>query len=253
MKTKKSVIIIMVIILILNNKINILGWDINFKKEMLKEEHLKLEEERREPSSNKFEEYKRKGLITQEDYDKLTRPKFANRGDLEESISEFMGKWREILVYATAIGTLSSFLIFILIFLRLSALPSHPIQRRKAMVDMITSGVSTALLGGVTLILGVFYDTFGGIIENGIMFIADWRVSLNILLYEYRNFIMGFLGLATLTLVLMFIKGFINLGVSAGNPTKRSQALTGVLLTGVASIGTGGLTFWVYFFSNMLK
>ncbi|MDU5080533.1 hypothetical protein [uncultured Tissierella sp.] len=223
------------------------------KKAKLQKYHDKIGKGVKVLSNSKLEKYKEKGLITQEDYDKINLTRYKNEEDFKKAIKKFMDDWREILVYATAFGTLSAFLIFIIIFLRLSFLPSHPIERRKAMTDMITSGIATALLGGITLLLSIFYDTFSGIIENGIMLTNDWKVSFNILLYEYRGFIVGFLGLATLTLVLMFIKNFMNLAVSAGNPTKRSQALTGVLLTGVASMGIGGLTFWVYFFQNILK
>ena len=162
-----------------------------------------------------------------------------------------MGKWRKILAYALAFGALSSFLIMAMIFLRLTYLPSHPIQRRAAMVDIVVSAISTALLGGLSLVVGIFYEPFMAFVEGGILFTNNWDVIFRILMFEYRTFIAGFLGLATLTMLIMFIRNFLQLATSVNNPGKRSEALKSLFLTGIGTAGLGW-TFWAAFALNVL-
>jgi hypothetical protein len=69
---------------------------------------------------------------------------------------------------------------------------------------------------------------------------------------EYKGVIMGVSGIATLTMVILFIINFIKLGKSADNPNTRSQALGGLLWTGIAAAGAGGVTLFVGIFSNIL-
>lgn len=69
---------------------------------------------------------------------------------------------------------------------------------------------------------------------------------------KYKGVIMGISGIATLTMVVLFILNFMKLGQSAGNPQARSQALTGLLWTGIAAAGAGGVTVFVGVFSSML-
>lgn len=67
---------------------------------------------------------------------------------------------------------------------------------------------------------------------------------------KYRNFITGIAGIGAVTMVVLFIIQFIKLGASAGNPQARSQALVGVLWTGIAAAGLGAVTIIVGFFYN---
>lgn len=69
---------------------------------------------------------------------------------------------------------------------------------------------------------------------------------------EYKGVIMGVSGIATLTMVILFIINFIKLGKSADNPSERSRCLTGLLWTGIAAAGAGGVTIFVGVFSNIL-
>ena len=70
---------------------------------------------------------------------------------------------------------------------------------------------------------------------------------------EYKGVIVGITGIGTLTMVCLFIFNFMKLGQSAGNPQARSQALTGLLWTGLAAAGLGGVTIFVGFSSNLLR
>ncbi len=70
---------------------------------------------------------------------------------------------------------------------------------------------------------------------------------------EYKGIIVGITGIGTLTMVCLFIFNFMKLGQSAGNPQARSQALTGLLWTGIAAAGLGGVTLFVGFSTSLLK
>lgn len=69
---------------------------------------------------------------------------------------------------------------------------------------------------------------------------------------KYKNFITGIAGIGAVTMVVLFIVQFMKLGASAGNPQARSQALVGVLWTGIAAAGLGAVTLIVGFFYNAI-
>lgn len=69
---------------------------------------------------------------------------------------------------------------------------------------------------------------------------------------KYKNFITGIAGIGAVTMVVLFIVQFLKLGASAGNPQARSQALVGVLWTGIAAAGLGAVTLIVGFFYNAI-
>lgn len=68
-----------------------------------------------------------------------------------------MDEYRMVLAYIAGFGALTSILVFIIHFIELGSLPAHPIKRREKLMSMLVSGVCTALLGGMTLILTLFY------------------------------------------------------------------------------------------------
>lgn len=86
--------------------------------------------------------------------------------------------------------------------------------------------------------------TGGGFTDGGSA--TAWESFIN----KYRNFITGIAGIGAVTMVVLFIIQFIKLGASAGNPQARSQALVGVLWTGIAAAGLGAVTIIVGFFYN---
>lgn len=75
----------------------------------------------------------------------------------DEAWEAFMSEYRIILAGIAGLGALTSVLVFIVHFVKLGTMPSHPIQRREALTNMVISGVCTALLGGITLVLTLFY------------------------------------------------------------------------------------------------
>lgn len=102
---------------------------------------------------------------------------------------------------------------------------------------------------------GVFDDFKIGIDEEGNLdvTIGDQNQGWKGIIIRYRKFIVGIAGVAAVTMVLLFIFQFIKLGQSAGNPQARSQALTGVLWTGVAAAGLGAVAIITSLFYGAIK
>lgn len=75
----------------------------------------------------------------------------------DEAWKAFMDEYRVILAAIAGIGALTSVLVFIFHFIKLGTMPSHPIQRREVMNNMLISAITTALLGGISLVLTLFY------------------------------------------------------------------------------------------------
>ena len=74
----------------------------------------------------------------------------------------------------------------------------------------------------------------------------------NNLFGKYRTVVVGVSGVGAITMIVFFILNFMKLGSSAGNPQARSQALTGVLWTGLAAAGLGAVSIIAGFFYNAL-
>ena len=70
------------------------------------------------------------------------------------------------------------------------------------------------------------------------------------LLSKYKGFITGVAAVGAVTMVVLFIIQFLKLGASAGNPSARSQALVGVLWTGIAAAGLGAVAIITGIFYN---
>lgn len=97
-------------------------------------------------------------------------------------------------------------------------------------------------------------DGKGGINRGGAYMDQQGKSGVwNKIFSEYKGVIVGITGIGTLTMVCLFIFNFMKLGQSAGNPQQRSMALTGLLWTGLAAAGLGGVTLFVGFSSSLLK
>jgi len=75
-----------------------------------------------------------------------------------EAWNAFMKEYRIVLASISGLGALTSILVFIIHFIKFGANADNPYQRREAIVNMLISAICTALLGGVTLILTLFYS-----------------------------------------------------------------------------------------------
>lgn len=72
------------------------------------------------------------------------------------------------------------------------------------------------------------------------------------LITKYQGFITGVAGVGAVTMVVLFIIQFLKLGASAGNPNARSQAMVGVLWTGLAAAGLGAVALITGIFYNAI-
>lgn len=72
------------------------------------------------------------------------------------------------------------------------------------------------------------------------------------LLTKYKGFIVGISAVGAITMVILFVMQFLKLGASAGNPNARSQALVGVLWTGIAAAGLGAVSLITGIFYNAI-
>lgn len=74
----------------------------------------------------------------------------------------------------------------------------------------------------------------------------------NSFIEKYRFWISGLSGIAAVTMILFFIMNFLKLAAGSSNPQARSQAITGLIFTGLAAAGLGGVAIIVAFFYNAL-
>jgi hypothetical protein len=98
--------------------------------------------------------------------------------------------------------------------------------------------------------VGVQMGEDGKLVIDGIS--SDDQSSWNQLFSRFKGIIVALTGVGTLVMIVLFIIQFMKLGASAGNPQARSQALTGVLWTGVAAALLGSVTIIVGFFYNAI-
>ena len=61
------------------------------------------------------------------------------------------------------------------------------------------------------------------------------------LIEKYKMFIIGVSAVGAVTMVVLFIIQFLKLGASAGKASARSEALVGLLWTGIAAAGLGAV------------
>ncbi|AJD93553.1 hypothetical protein JMA_42360 (plasmid) [Jeotgalibacillus malaysiensis] len=98
--------------------------------------------------------------------------------------------------------------------------------------------------------------TDGGVQTFGEMARTDGETGManawTDLIKKYRFWISGIAGIAAVSMILFFILNFMKLGASAGNPSARSQAITGLVFTGIAAAGLGGVAIIVGFFYTAL-
>lgn len=97
-------------------------------------------------------------------------------------------------------------------------------------------------------VLNIVVGEKGELTVSGSDFTNDRALAWNTLIGKYKGFIAGISGIGTITMVALFIMQFMKLAASAGNPQARSQALVGVLWTGIAAAGLGAVTMVVGFF-----
>lgn len=92
-----------------------------------------------------------------------------------------------------------------------------------------------------------------GKVSGTIKDLDDKKTTLNNLLSEYRTVIAFLSGIGSLSMIMFFIMNFIALGNSKGNPQARQKAITGLIVSGIATAGLGSVTVITGLFYNMLS
>ena len=95
------------------------------------------------------------------------------------------------------------------------------------------------------------FDSSGNV-SGTIKDLDDKKTTLNNLLSEYRTIITFLSAIGSLSMIAFFILNFIALGNSKGNPQERQKAITGLIVSGIATAGLGSVTLITGLFYNML-
>ena len=103
---------------------------------------------------------------------------------------------------------------------------------------------------------GSFWGDFNiGVTDNSITGVAGENTTKGLagILTKYKTVIVGIGGIAAVTMVGVFIFHLVKLGQSAGNPQARSQSLTAIMWTGVATAGLGAVALITSLFYTSIK
>lgn len=76
---------------------------------------------------------------------------------------------------------------------------------------------------------------------------------LNEFLVRYKGFIMGVLGIAFLTMIIIFMVHFSRLAATAGLPVERKKVISGIIYSAIASAVLGSLTVFFALIYSSLK
>ncbi len=170
----------------------------------------------------------------------------------EEKVNGLMELLRPVILFAYGILFLTSVLTFIILFVRMAYLPHFPTQRRRAIEDMLQCVVVTIISGGIFTFVGLYWGMFGDMVNSYLQYSQSWDDAFNPILSSYKEFVSGVFGLGCLTLFVLFVKNFVQLGTSASHPENRKEAMTGLLMTGLSTAGLGSITVWLAIFWNLL-
>ena len=75
---------------------------------------------------------------------------------------------------------------------------------------------------------------------------------LNRVLTEYKGIVTFITGIALVSMIMFFVLNLIALGNSKGNPAERQKAVTGLIVSGIATAGLGAVNIIVALFYNMI-
>lgn len=71
--------------------------------------------------------------------------------------TQFLSKYKGFIVGVSGIGAISMIAFFIYNFMKLGAVSTNPSERAKVLQGLIWSGIASAGLGSVSIIVGFFY------------------------------------------------------------------------------------------------
>lgn len=83
-----------------------------------------------------------------------------DNSSMEDSWNYFIMKYSSFITGLSGIGALTMLLFFIINFSKLGVHSSNPNERQRIIGTLIFTGVSTACLGALSLVVGIFYNVF---------------------------------------------------------------------------------------------
>lgn len=76
------------------------------------------------------------------------------------AFNSMLNQYRKIINFVCGIGCLSMIMFFIFNLIKLGGSQGNPQERKQAITGLIITGISTAILGSITLVTGLFYSMF---------------------------------------------------------------------------------------------
>ena len=95
-----------------------------------------------------------------DDEGNLTLSSNQEDGSMEGAWNHFIRQYKNFITGLSGIGALTMLLFFIINFSKLGTHASNPNERQRIIGTLIFTGVSTACLGALSLIVGIFYGVF---------------------------------------------------------------------------------------------
>lgn len=80
--------------------------------------------------------------------------------DSKQAWESFFKRYKKIIMGVSGFATLTMILIFIYCFIKLGVSSGNEKARREAQIGILWSGIASACLGSVTLIVAFFYGSF---------------------------------------------------------------------------------------------
>ena len=118
------------------------------------------------------------------------------------------------------------------------------------MTGVFAPSVSHA--SGYSQIPEITIGTDGNVDTDGIAE-DDKGKAFNKVLTEYRGVVTFISAIAMISMIMFFIFNLIALGNSKGNPQERQKAITGLIVSGIATAGLGSVTLITSLFFNLIK
>lgn len=87
---------------------------------------------------------------------------FNTDEDSGQSITTIITKYKTIATAIMGILTITMLIFMLIQFTKLGAAGDNEMQRKRAIMGILTTGIATALLGGATVVVGFFWNAVKG-------------------------------------------------------------------------------------------
>ena len=77
-----------------------------------------------------------------------------------DTINAFLDRYKIFIAGVLGLATMTMIILFVVDFIKLAAENDSPMHRHEAIHQLIAVGISTALLGSITVIFGLIFNLF---------------------------------------------------------------------------------------------